>query len=101
MNNEYQQERRHYLTGFALAVITTIGSFYLALASEFSSTLKITGIVVLALIQIVVHFRYFLHIDFSRQKREDLHLILFTSLLIFIMVGGTLLIMGDLAQRMH
>ena len=52
-----------------------------------------------ALVQMVVHFRFFLHIGF-RQKREDLQLILFSTLLLIIMVGGTIWIMFSLAQRM-
>jgi cytochrome o ubiquinol oxidase operon protein cyoD len=52
-----------------------------------------------ALAQMVVHFRFFLHIGF-RQKREDLQLILFSTLLLVIMVAGTIWIMASLAMRM-
>ena len=54
-----------------------------------------------ALVQIVVHMRFFLHVDLSRQKREDLQLILFTVLLLALMGGGTIWILTDLAARMH
>ena len=47
----------------------------------------------------VVHFRFFLHIGF-REHREDLQLILFSALLLFIMVAGTIWIMASLALRM-
>jgi cytochrome o ubiquinol oxidase operon protein cyoD len=47
----------------------------------------------------IVHFRFFLHISF-REKREDLQLILFSTLVLIIMVGGTVWIMGSLALRM-
>lgn len=53
----------------------------------------------LALVQIVVHFRFFLHIDLSRQKREDLQLILFSTLLLILMAGGTIWIMLNLYAR--
>lgn len=52
-----------------------------------------------ALAQMIVHFRFFLHIRF-RQKREDLQLILFSTLVLILMVGGTVWIMGSLALRM-
>jgi cytochrome o ubiquinol oxidase operon protein cyoD len=52
-----------------------------------------------ALLQMTVHFVFFLHINF-RQKREDLQLILFSTLLLILMVGGTIWIMGNLALRM-
>ena len=53
-----------------------------------------------ALVQLVVHLRFFLHIDLSHQKREDLQLILFSVLLLAIMALGTIWIMGNLATRM-
>ncbi len=53
-----------------------------------------------ALAQIVIQFRYFLHIDSSKQAREDLQLILFSSLLMMIMVLGTIWILEDLSERM-
>jgi cytochrome o ubiquinol oxidase operon protein cyoD len=52
-----------------------------------------------ALVQMLVHFRFFLHIGF-RQNREDLQLLLFSALLLTIMVAGTVWIMASLAQRM-
>jgi cytochrome o ubiquinol oxidase operon protein cyoD len=52
-----------------------------------------------ALVQMLVHFRFFLHIGF-KQKREDLQLILFSALLLTIMVAGTIWIMASLALRM-
>lgn len=48
---------------------------------------------------VIVHFRFFLHISFSH-KREDLQLILFSTVLLIIMVAGTIWIMGSLATRM-
>lgn len=54
---------------------------------------------VFALGQAIVHFRFFLHIRFSG-KREALQLILFSTLVLIIMVGGTVWIMGSLALRM-
>ena len=53
-----------------------------------------------AVLQIAAHLRFFLHIDLSRQKREDLLLILFTVLLLAIMIGGTVWIMWSLYARM-
>ena len=57
-------------------------------------------IAVLVLVQVLVHLRYFLHIDFSRQKREDLQLILFSALILLLMAGGTLWVLANLAERM-
>ena len=94
------RERRAYIWGFGLAILLTAGSFGLVAYTHLPPALLLPALGVLALAQIVVHFGFFLHIDLSRSKREDLQLILFTSLLILIMVGGSLWILYNLDQRM-
>lgn len=54
----------------------------------------------LALLQIIVHFRFFLHIDLRKSARDDLQLILFTALIVLLMVGGSLVILLNLRHRM-
>ena len=100
-NAAYKRDLRMYLTGFALAVLLTALSFLTALVFSLSAgtTLLIVG--VLGLLQLVVHLRFFLHIDTSRQKREDLDLILFTTLVVLIIVLGTIWVLGNLHHRMH
>ncbi|TNE34399.1 MAG: cytochrome o ubiquinol oxidase subunit IV [Alphaproteobacteria bacterium] len=98
---DYKRELKSYLLGYGLALLLTIIPFALVAwgALTFSTALMIIGL--LGLLQIVVHFRFFLHIDLSRQKREDLQLILFSALLLIIMASGTIWIMGNLMSRMH
>jgi cytochrome o ubiquinol oxidase operon protein cyoD len=50
-------------------------------------------------VQVIVHLHFFLHIRFEH-NREDLQLILFSTLLLAIMVAGTVWIMASLALRM-
>lgn len=103
MNDElnYYKELRSYLTGFVLALLLTIIPFALVAWGNLSSHVTLITIAVFGVVQVIVQFRYFLHIDFSRQKREDLQLILFSVLLLLIMGGGTVWIMANLAYRMH
>jgi cytochrome o ubiquinol oxidase operon protein cyoD len=54
----------------------------------------------LGLLQIIGHFRFFLHIDLRKSARDDLQLILFSSLITLLMVGGTLVILFNLRHRM-
>ncbi|WP_226573378.1 cytochrome o ubiquinol oxidase subunit IV [Acuticoccus sediminis] len=100
-NGERGRDTRAYLTGFALAVLLTVPPFVLAWTGVLPRGTTPWVIAVAALVQIVVHLRYFLHVDLSRQKREDLQLILFTVLLLALMGGGTIWILSDLAYRMH
>ena len=91
---------RRYFTGFAAAVVLTALSFLTAILQPFGPAGIFAALAVLAAVQIIVHFRFFLHIDLSRQKREDLQLILFTAMIIAIMLGGTVWVLGNLMTRM-
>ena len=91
---------RMYVTGFIAAIVLTALSFLTVIVKPFGPYGLFASLAVLAVLQIIVHFRFFLHIDLSRQKREDLQLILFTGLIIAIMIGGTVWILGNLMTRM-
>ncbi|HVC15852.1 MAG TPA: cytochrome C oxidase subunit IV family protein [Rhodanobacter sp.] len=97
-----QEERgdfRSYVWGVGLALLLTLVPFALM---RWVGTPRLPLLIVIgafALLQIIVHFRCFLHISFNH-KREDLQLILFSTLLLIILVGGTIWIMGSLALRM-
>ena len=91
---------RTYLTGLALALVLTVipfGIIYLGLMARPGALVVIAAAAVL---QILVHLRWFLHIDLARTPRENLLALAFTGVLIFIMVGGSLWIMFDLHARM-
>ena len=97
----FEQEVRGYLVGFFLAFLLTGIPFALVAWGQLPSAVALLLVLVCGLTQMVVQFRYFLHLDFTRQKREDLLLILFSTLLLAIMAGGTVWIMANLAHRMH
>lgn len=91
---------RSYLTGFGLALILTAIPFALVATNVLpkSSTLIVVGVA--AIVQILVHLRYFLHLDLKSTPRENLLAIIFATILIVIMVGGSFWIMFDLHRRM-
>ena len=95
-----RREFRSYVWGIGLALSLTVVPF--ALVQWLPGIPRLSLFVVIgafALLQMLVHFRFFLHIGF-RQQREDLQLLLFSTLLLTIMVGGTIWIMASLALRM-
>ncbi|QFU08514.1 Cytochrome bo(3) ubiquinol oxidase subunit 4 [Rhodobacteraceae bacterium THAF1] len=99
-NAEERSERRFYTLGLVLSVVLTVLSFGSVMSDLFPRGTTIWLLVALALAQIVVHLRIFLHIDLSHQKREDLQVLLFTILLLSIMGFGTLWVLADLMDRM-
>lgn len=96
---EYKKDFRSYVMGCVLALPLTLLPFALVYWDVLPRHQAFIVIGVCALVQMVVHFRFFLHIGLKR-KREDLHLILFSTLLLLIMVAGTLWIMINLDDRM-
>lgn len=100
LKREERQEFHSYVRGIGLALLLTLVPF--ALVHWLPGIPRLPLLIVIgafALVQMLVHFRFFLHIGF-RQKREDLQLILFSALLLTIMVAGTIWIMASLATRM-
>jgi cytochrome o ubiquinol oxidase subunit IV len=91
---------KSYLTGFVLALILTAIPFALVATNALPKLHTLIVIGVAAIIQVLVHLRYFLHMDLTTTPRENLLAILFAAILIFIMVGGSFWIMIDLHHRM-
>ena len=95
---ERTKEFWRYLVGFGLAAVLTIIPFALVALAGGG---WVYGIVALcAAAQVVVHLRFFLHLSFRGQQREDLHLVLFTALILLLMIGGTIWVLGSLYTRM-
>lgn len=89
-----------YVTGYASALVLT-GAAFGFVQWRVLPVGETLGIVFgLALAQILVHFRFFLHVSLKRSAREDLQLVLFSTLIILLMVGGTLVILLNLRTRM-
>ena len=97
---QYAHELRRHLRGFGLATALTLAPFAAVGYGWLSGGTALALIGVCAVAQIVVQFRYFLHIDLSRQSREDLQLILFTFLILLIMISGTVWILASQYDRM-
>lgn len=94
-----RKEFHSYIWGIGLALLLTLVPFALVHWAVMPRNSLLIAIGVFALAQMLVHFRFFLHIGF-KQKRDDLQLIVFSALLLGIMVMGTIWIMASLALRM-
>ena len=95
-----ERTAKPYLIGIVLALILTVIPFGLVAAGALPRQTTLVAIAVLAIVQILVHLRFFLHIDFKSTPRENLMALAFAVVLIGIMVGGSLWIMFDLYHRM-
>lgn len=91
---------KSYLIGFALAVLFTLMSFAFVLMEQVPKKVAFAGLSVAALLQMLVHLRFFLHIDNSEEQRWNVVFLAFTAVLVFIFIGGTLWVMFTLNSRM-
>lgn len=99
-HTSYREDLRNYIVGLILAVILTAVPFGLVYSHAMPKSSLLITIGALALIQGVVHFRYFLHIRPGHGTTDELLLILFTALILIMMAGGTVWILGNLHARM-
>lgn len=98
--DERRTELRTYAVGYALALLLTGAAFAAVVWPSFGAGTILAIVLTLALVQAIVHFRCFLHITMQRASRHDLQLILFSTLIITMMVGGTLVLLLNLRTRM-
>ncbi|PTN10655.1 cytochrome o ubiquinol oxidase subunit IV [Mangrovibacterium marinum] len=91
---------KSYIIGFVLAVAFTLISFAFVMMEEVPKKVAFIGLSIAALMQMLVHLRYFLHLDRSKAQRWNVVFIAFTAVLVFIFVGGTIWVMVTLNSRM-
>lgn len=89
-----------YLTGFALSLILTVIPFTLVMSDSISAETVLISIVAFAVIQILVHLYYFLHMNNSSDEVWNMAALAFTVLIIAIVVVGSLWIMYNLNVNM-
>jgi cytochrome o ubiquinol oxidase operon protein cyoD len=95
-----RRETMTYVVGYGVALLLTCAAFGLVYLHLLGTQQAFFAVLGLGAVQMVVHFRCFLHIDLRRSARADLQLILFSSLIVALMVGGTLVILLNLRTRM-
>lgn len=89
-----------YAVGYMLALALTAAAFAVVHYHPAAPATGFAIIMGLGLVQIIVHMRCFLHMSLQRSARSDLTLVLFSTLIIALMVGGTLVILFNLRLRM-
>ena len=88
------------MIGYGLALLLTAVAFALVHWHLTQPSTALAIVFALALVQILVHVRCFLHVTLYGPARDDLQLIAFSTLIILFMVGGTLVVLFNLRMRM-
>jgi cytochrome o ubiquinol oxidase operon protein cyoD len=100
MSPSLRRDFTTYAVGYLLAIFLTSLSFSSVFFHLLPPGRIFILILVLAVMQMIVHMRCFLHVSLQRSARINLHLILFSAAIILLMVGGTLVILFNEQARM-
>ena len=95
-----RNEVRSLVLGYGLALLFTLSAFGLVVLHVLTGAQAFYTVLGLGFVQMLVHFRFFLHIDLRRNSRPDLQLLLFSAMIVALMVSGTLVVLFNLHERM-
>jgi cytochrome o ubiquinol oxidase operon protein cyoD len=92
---------KEYAIGFILSVILTVIPFWLVMDGVLSTPAATAiAIMVLGAIQIVVHMIYFLHMNTKSEGGWTAMALIFTVIIVFITLVGSLWVMHHLNTKM-
>jgi cytochrome o ubiquinol oxidase operon protein cyoD len=92
---------KDYGTGFALSVVLTAIPFWLVMSGALGDkTLTALVIAGFAVVQVVVHMIYFLHMNTRSQGGWNFLALVFTLILVGIVLSGSLWVMYHLNHNM-
>lgn len=93
--------KRSYLVGFALSVVLTAIPFWLVMATPLASPGWTAALIIaFAVAQILVHTVCFLHVNTQGEGGWTLIAYVFTAVILFITIAGSLWIMYHLNTNM-
>lgn len=90
-----------YMLGFVLSVVLTAIPFWLVMSGTLPSK-QITALVIMAfaVVQIVVHMIYFLHMSPKSENGWSMMALIFTIVMVVIALSGSLWVMNHLNSNM-
>lgn len=91
---------RDYAIGFGLSVVLTAIPFWLVMAGPLPHVVTAAIILGFAVVQMIVHMVYFLHLSGKLENGWSLAALGFTLILVMIMMSGSLWVMYHLNTNM-
>ena len=91
---------KSYAIGFILSVILTVIPFALVMYPTLPKSITLMIVLAFAVIQVLVHLVYFLHLDRSIAQRNNVIAFVFTAIVIVLLVGLSLWIMFSIHTYM-
>ncbi|MFC3023637.1 cytochrome o ubiquinol oxidase subunit IV [Vibrio zhugei] len=102
MSNQHAESSvKGYVVGFIMALVLTIVPFYFAATQSLPETTTYIIMFTCAIIQVIVHFIYFLHMEIKTEEgRWNFVSLMFSAIVVFIVIGGSIWIMWNLNINM-
>ncbi len=97
---DYHATVKGYLVGFMLSVVLTAIPFWLVMAKVLPTALTSVIILGFAAVQMVVHVVFFLHLDRKAQGGWNLLALIFTVVVLFILLSGSIWVMYHMNENM-
>jgi cytochrome o ubiquinol oxidase operon protein cyoD len=93
--------RKGYWIGFLLSVLLTAPAFALVMTGVITDPRLTAGIVMaLAMVQIIVHMIYFLHMNTKSEAGWTMMALIFTAIIVVIVISGSLWVMYHMNLNM-
>lgn len=103
IDEEYEagnKAMRSYITGFVLSIILTLVPYFIVVNNTFGGANLVYAVVVFGLLQLFVQVVFFLHLHKKSRPHWNLAVFIFTLIIVFILVGGSLWVMNNLKYNM-
>lgn len=91
---------KSYFIGFLISIVLTIIPFYFVMTHIVSKEFIVVTIIVTAILQLLVQLICFLHMSHESHPRWNLTAFIFTTIVVTILVIGSLWIMWNLNENM-
>jgi cytochrome o ubiquinol oxidase operon protein cyoD len=95
-DHEHDGGVRGYMTGFLLALVLTLVPFFMVMEGSIDRSTLLVVIFGAAVVQVLVHLRYFLHLHFRHEQRWEVFTFVFTAAIVGILISGSVWIMHAL-----
>ena len=91
---------KSYMIGFVLSIILTAVPFGLVMFPTLSKLATVLVVLIFAVVQVLVHLVYFLHLDRTVAQRNNVIAFAFATLVIVLLVGLSVWIMFSIHTAM-
>jgi len=92
--------RRPYVLGYLLSVALSLVPFLLVMTSALPRAALIAVVAIFAAAQVAVHLVFFLHLGRRGEPAWNVHVLLYTAVILAILVGASVWIMYHLDANM-